>query len=174
MPDHAFNVLFLCTGNSARSIIGEAILNKEGKGNFRAYSAGSAPKYEVNPYTIKVLQQFDFDTSGFRSKSWSEFAMPGAPEFDFIFTVCDSAAAEACPVWPGHPMTAHWGIPDPAEACGNEAEIMHAFREAFRMMERRIGIFINLPIRSLDQMRLRAKLKEIGRIEGATAKPELT
>ena len=167
MTDKAFNVLFLCTGNSARSIIAEAILNKIGEGKFRAYSAGSQPKAEVNPNTIALLRGLDYDTSGFRSKSWSEFAAPGSPSLNFVFTVCDNAAGEACPFWPGQPMTAHWGIPDPAEAKGTAAEIALAFRDAYRMLERRIAIFTALPIRSLDKLSLQAKLKDIGRLEGA-------
>lgn len=175
MPDHPFNVLFLCTGNSARSVIAEAILNKIGAGTFRAYSAGSQPKGRVHPETIRLLQSFGYDTSQFRSKSWSEFAEPGAPVFDFVFTVCDSAAAESCPVWPGQPMTAHWGIPDPAEATGTPAEIALAFRDAYRLMNQRIGIFAALPLRSLDRLALSNKLKDIGRMEGATGKtPERT
>jgi protein-tyrosine-phosphatase len=150
--------------------MGEAILNKAGAGNFRAYSAGSQPKGSINPHTIKLLAELGYHTAGFRSKSWEEFSKPGAPEFDFIFTVCDSAAAETCPVWPGHPMTAHWGIPDPAEATGTEAEIMLAFRDAYRMLNQRISAFVSLPIRSLDNMALRNKLKDIGRMDGATAK----
>ncbi len=169
-PDLAFNVLFLCTGNSARSIIAEAILNKIGQGTFRAFSAGSQPKGEVNPHTIQLLKGLDYDTSLFRSKSWSEFAQPGAPPLDFVFTVCDNAAGEACPFWPGQPMTAHWGIPDPAAAEGSAAEIALAFKDAYRMLERRIAIFAALPIRSLDRLSLQAKLKDIGRLEGATAK----
>jgi arsenate reductase len=165
-----FNVLFLCTGNSARSIIAEAILNKVGAGKFRAYSAGSQPKGQVNPRTIELLQGLEYDTSGLRSKSWSEFAKPGAPALDFVFTVCDNAAGEACPVWPGQPMTAHWGIPDPAEAKGTTAEVALAFKDAYRMLFQRIGIFTALPLRSLDRLSLQTKLKEIGRIEGATAK----
>jgi arsenate reductase len=169
VTDKSFNVLFLCTGNSARSIIAEAILNKIGQGTFRAYSAGSQPKGEVNPNTIALLRGFDYDTSVFRSKSWSEFAQAGAPQLDFVFTVCDNAAGEACPFWPGQPMTAHWGIPDPAAAEGSAAEIALAFKDAYRMLERRIAIFTALPIRSLDKMSLQAKLKDIGRLEGATA-----
>ena len=170
MTDRPFNVLFLCTGNSARSIIGEAILNKTGAGNFRAYSAGSQPKGEVNPNTIQLLQSLGYDTRGFRSKSWEEFAKAGEPKFDFVFTVCDNAAAEACPVWPGQPMTAHWGIPDPAEAGGTPAEIALAFREAYRLLNQRIGIFTALPLRSLDRLSLHGKLREIGQMEGSTAK----
>jgi arsenate reductase len=170
VADRPFNVLFLCTGNSARSIIAEAILNKVGAGRFRAYSAGSHPKGRVNPRTIQLLDGLDYDTSAFRSKSWSEFAKPGAPPLDFVFTVCDNASGEACPVWPGQPMTAHWGIPDPAEATGSPAEIALAFKDAYRMLNQRIGIFIALPLRSLDQLSLQNKLREIGQIEGAALK----
>jgi protein-tyrosine-phosphatase len=163
-------VLFLCTGNSARSIIAEAILNKLGAGKFHAYSAGSQPKGHMHPEALKLLRSLSYDTSGFRSKSWSEFADPDAPLLDFVFTVCDNAAGEVCPVWPGQPMTAHWGLPDPAEAKGNAAEIALAFKDTYRMLNQRIGIFVSLPIRSLDQMSLQKKLREIGRMEGATAK----
>ncbi|MBQ8103842.1 MAG: arsenate reductase ArsC [Afipia sp.] len=172
MSDHIYNVLFLCTGNSARSVIGEAILNKIGAGKFRAYSAGSQPKGQVHPETIKLLESLGYDTSGFRSKSWAEFARPSAPLFDFVFTVCDSAAAESCPIWPGRPMTAHWGIPDPAEATGTPAEIAMAFKEAYRLLNQRIAIFVALPIRSLDELALRNKLKDIGEMDGATKAPE--
>jgi arsenate reductase (thioredoxin) len=158
-----FNVLFLCTGNSARSIIAEAILNGVGAGKFRAYSAGSQPKGQVHPETIRLLQSLGYDTSGFRSKSWQEFAKPGAPPLDFVFTVCDNAAGETCPIWPGQPMTAHWGVPDPAEAAGTEVEIALAFKDAYRMLNQRIGIFTSLPLRSLDSLTLKNKLKEIGR-----------
>jgi len=170
MADHPFNVLFLCTGNSARSIMAEAILNKLGAGKFRAFSAGSRPKGWVHPETLRLLQSLGYDTSRFRSKSWSEFADPGAPLLDFVFTVCDNAAGETCPVWPGQPMTAHWGVPDPAAAQGSPAEIALAFKDAYRMLNQRIGIFTSLPIRSLDQLSLQQKLREIGRLEGATAK----
>ena len=170
MAERQLNVLFLCTGNSARSIIAEAILNKLGQGKFRAYSAGSQPKGRVNPYTIQLLEGLGYDTSSFRSKSWSEFAKPGAPPLDFVFTVCDNAAGETCPIWPGQPMTAHWGIPDPAEAKGSEAEIALAFKDAYRMLFQRIGIFTAIPIRSLDKLSLQTKLKEIGRMEDARAK----
>jgi arsenate reductase (thioredoxin) len=165
-----FNVLFLCTGNSARSIMAEAIMNKLGAGKFRAYSAGSQPKGRVNPHTIQLLQSLGYETSGYRSKSWSEFAKPGAPALDFVFTVCDNAAGESCPVWPGQPMTAHWGIPDPAEAEGSAAEIALAFKEAYRMLSQRIAVFAALPIRSLDQLSLQKRLAEIGRMAGATGK----
>jgi arsenate reductase (thioredoxin) len=170
VTDRPFNVLFLCTGNSARSIMAEAILNKLGAGKFHAYSAGSQPKGEVNPHTIQLLQSLDYDTSGFRSKSWDEFAKPGVPALDFVFTVCDNAAGEACPVWPGQPMTAHWGIPDPGEAKSTLAEVAFAFKDAYRMLYQRIGIFTALPLRSLDQLSLQNKLREIGRMQGATAK----
>jgi arsenate reductase (thioredoxin) len=170
MDDRPYGVLFLCTGNSARSIMAEAILNREGKGRFIAYSAGSRPRGSVNPNTLALLKRLNYDVTGFRSKSWDEFAEPGAPTFDFVFTVCDDAAGETCPVWPGKPMTAHWGIADPAAARGNEAEIALAFKEAYRLLYQRITIFASLPIASLDRMVLRAKLHEIGRSEGATAK----
>jgi len=170
MPERVFNVLFLCTGNSARSIIAEAILNKMGAGSFRACSAGSEPKGQLNPHAISLLQGLGYDLSGFRSKSWSEFARPGAPALDFVFTVCDDAAGEACPVWPGRPMTAHWGVPDPAEASGSAAEIAHAFNVTYRMLRQRIGVFAALPISSLDQLSLQRKLAEIGRMQGATSK----
>jgi arsenate reductase (thioredoxin) len=158
-----FNVLFLCTGNSARSIMAEAILNKLGGGQFRAYSAGSHPKGRVHPEALRLLQSLGYDTSGFRSKSWDEFAKPGGSDFDFVFTVCDNAAAEACPLWPGQPMTAHWGVPDPAEATGTPAEMALAFKDSYRMLHQRIGIFTALPLRSLDQLTLQNKLKDIGR-----------
>jgi arsenate reductase (thioredoxin) len=161
--DEPFNVLFLCTGNSARSIIAEAILSKAGADRFRAYSAGSHPKENVHPETVRLLQGLGYDTSGFRSKSWDEFTAPNAPKFDFVFTVCDNAAAEACPLWPGQPMTAHWGVPDPARATGSPVEIALAFKDTYRMLHQRIGIFTALPIRSLDQLTLRNKLKDIGR-----------
>jgi protein-tyrosine-phosphatase len=165
-----FNVLFLCTGNSARSIMAEAILNKSGARRFRAYSAGSHPKGQVHPEALRLLQSLGYETSGFRSKSWSEFADPGAPLLNFVFTVCDNAAGEVCPVWPGQPMTAHWGLPDPAEAKGKPAEISLAFKDTYRMLNQRIGIFTSLPLRSLDQLSLQKKLREIGRMGGATVK----
>jgi protein-tyrosine-phosphatase len=164
-----YNVLFLCTGNSARSIIAEAILNKAGKGRFRAYSAGSQPKGSVNPHTLALLQSLGYDTAGYRSKSWNEFTKPDAPVFDFVFTVCDNTASEACPVWPGQPMTAHWGVPDPAEVKGTSAEIALAFKEAYRMLNQRISVFVALPIRSLDHLTLTQQLREIGRTEGLKA-----
>jgi arsenate reductase (thioredoxin) len=170
MNDRPFNVLFLCTGNSARSILAEAILNKVGRGQFRAYSAGSRPKGQINPNTIQLLQSLGYGTGGLRSKSWAEFAKSGAPPLDFVFTVCDKAAGETCPVWPGQPMTAHWGVPDPAEASGSEAEVGLTFKDAYRMLAQRIGIFTALPIRSLDRLSLQQKLREIGRVTDAVAK----
>lgn len=170
MNDALYNVLFLCTGNSARSIMAEGILRKEGAGRFAAFSAGSHPKGAVNPLAIKVLESFGYPIDGYRSKPWDEFAAPGAPRLDFVFTVCDSAAAEACPVWPGQPMTAHWGIPDPAEATGTPAEIALAFKDAYRLLHQRIGIFTALPLRSLDKLSLLSKLHNIGHMEGSTAK----
>jgi arsenate reductase len=170
MPDRAYNVLFLCTGNSARSIIAEAILNRVGKGRFHGYSAGSQPKGEINPRTLMLLKREGYDTAGLRSKSWQEFAAPGAPQLDFVFTVCDDAAGEACPVWPGQPMTAHWGIPDPAAVTGTEAEMAFAFDDAYRMLSRRVEIFTQLPIAAIDQLTLQSRLREIGRMSGATAK----
>jgi arsenate reductase len=174
VADRPFNVLFLCTGNSARSIIAEAILNKLGAGKFHAYSAGSQPKGGVHPETVQLLRSLGYDTSSFRSKSWSEFAALGAPPLDFVFTVCDNAAGEACPVWPGKPATAHWGIPDPAAATGTPVEIARAFNDAYRMLHQRIGAFTALRLQSLDQLSLQSKLKEIGHLPGATAKPAET
>jgi arsenate reductase len=156
-----YNVLFLCTGNSARSILGEAILNKEGAGRFRAFSAGSFPKGQVHPEALKLLGELGYPIDGFRSKSWDEFAADGAPPLDFIFTVCDDAAGETCPVWPGHPMTAHWGIPDPAAAPAEQQP--GAFRDAYYALQRRIGLFLSLPLDSIDAMSLQTKLREIGR-----------
>jgi arsenate reductase len=164
MSDQPYNVLFICTGNSARSIMAEAILNREGKGHFRAFSAGSHPRGEINPQALTLLERLDYDVSGFRSKSWDEFAATGAPEMDFIFTVCDDAAGEACPLWPGHPATAHWGVPDPAAATGSSVDIQLAFDDAYRMLATRIGIFVNLPMDKLDRVALRRRLHEIGKI----------
>lgn len=174
MPDHTareriFNVLFLCTGNSARSILAESILNKDGAGQFRAYSAGSQPKGEVNPLAITTLANFDYPTDGLRSKAWDEFARPDAPVMDFVFTVCDNAAGEACPVWPGQPMTAHWGIEDPAAVEGPEIARQTAFVSAFRYLRNRIGAFASLPVSSLDKSMLRTRLVEIGQSEGASS-----
>jgi protein-tyrosine-phosphatase len=163
-----FNVLFLCTGNSARSIMAEAILNREGRADFRAFSAGSHPKGVVHPYALDLLRRLNFDVSGICSKSWHEFARPGAPKLDFVFTVCDDAAGETCPLWPGQPLTAHWGIADPAAAQGNEAEIRLAFADAFRMINTRISIFANLPIRSLDQLTLQKHVDSIGKTKDAS------
>jgi len=162
MAGHVYNVLFLCTGNSARSILAEAILNREGIGRFKGYSAGSHPKGAVHPYTLDLLESLNFDTSFARSKSWEEFTAPDAPVMDFVFTVCDQAAAEACPVWPGQPMSAHWGVPDPAAAEGNEAEKRLAFSDTFRMLNNRISIFTSLPLTSLDSLSLQKELDRIG------------
>jgi protein-tyrosine-phosphatase len=174
MAERIFNVLFLCTGNSARSIIAESILRKVGAGRFRAFSAGSHPKNAVNPFAVKVLESYNYPTDELRSKSWDEFAAPGAPIMDFVFTVCDTAGAERCPVWPGQPMTAHWGIEDPAAVEGTDIQKEAAFVLATRYLHNRISIFANLPIRSLDRMALNAKLREIGQLEGATKpRPEV-
>ena len=164
-----YNVLFLCTGNSARSLIAEAILNKIGADKFVAYSAGSQPKGKVNPHAVQLLQRLGYDTSALRSKSWQEFAKPGAPLLDFVFTVCDNVAGETCPVWPGQPMTAHWGVPDPAAATGTEAEIRFAFADALRMLTNRINIFVSLPLEKLDRLSLQRKLDEIGKTKDAAA-----
>jgi arsenate reductase (thioredoxin) len=162
-----FNVLFLCTGNSARSILAEAVLNRAGRGNFRAFSAGSRPKGQVHPYTLDLLRKLNFDVSGLRSKSWNEFSGPHAPRLDFVFTVCDNAANETCPVWLGQPMTAHWGVPDPAAAAGKEAEVRLAFADALRMLTNRINIFVSLPLRSLDALSLQNQLRTIGKTNDA-------
>ena len=164
MTDHVYNVLFLCTGNSARSILAEAILNKVGKGKFAAYSAGSQPKGAVHPQALALLKRLDYPVDGLRSKSWSEFAEAGSPKLDFVFTVCDNAANEVCPVWPGQPMTAHWGVPDPAAVEGKETEIVEAFRDAYLILERRITLFANLPVRGLDHISLHRRLDEIGKV----------
>ena len=165
MADRVYNVLFLCTGNSARSILAEAILNRRGKGRFQAFSAGSHPKGAVHPLALALLERKGLPTEGLRSKAWDDFAKLGAPKFDFVFTVCDNAAAEVCPIWPGHPMTAHWGQPDPAAVEGTDLDKTNAFREAFRMLERRIDMFTSLPIASLDQLSLGRRVREIGRSE---------
>jgi arsenate reductase (thioredoxin) len=162
MPGKSYNVLFLCTGNSARSVLAEAILKHEGRGKFNAYSAGSHPKGIVHPQTIRVLENLGYATSQFHSKSWDEFAEANAPKMDFVFTVCGNAAGETCPVWIGHPMTAHWGVADPAAVTGNDAEISHAFNEAYRQLRNRIIAFASLPIASLDQLSLKKQLDEIG------------
>lgn len=169
MSDPVYNVLFLCTANSARSILAESILRKEGAGRFNAYSAGSRHKGEVNPLTVKVLEALDYPTDGLRSKTWDEFAAPGAPKMDFVFTVCDDAAGEACPVWPGQPTTAHWGIEDPKTVEGSEIEREAAFSTAARFLKNRIVAFISLPLETIDEMALTHKLRDIGAMEGATA-----
>ncbi|WP_315798863.1 arsenate reductase ArsC [Bradyrhizobium sp. SZCCHNRI3043] len=169
MSDFVYNVLFLCTGNSARSVLAESILRKDGAGRFRAFSAGSTPKGAVHPLALKTLARMDYPTDDLRSKSWSEFAVAGAPAMDFVFTVCDNAAGEACPIWPGQPMTAHWGIEDPAAAEGTELEKLAAFTTAFRYLKNRIDAFINLPLGRIDSMSLGTRLREIGTGEGATS-----
>jgi len=166
MSDETFNVLFLCTGNSARSILAEAILNRSGEGRFTAYSAGSHPTGQVNPNALKLLNNLKHPTEGLRSKDWLEFAGEDKPKMDFVFTVCDQAADEVCPIWPGQPTSAHWGLPDPAAVQGTEAEIAAAFAETYRMMNSRIGAFINLPLASLDKLALKKKLDELGRQPG--------
>ncbi|WP_395175400.1 arsenate reductase ArsC [Roseibium alexandrii] len=162
MTDKAYNVLFLCTGNSARSIMAEAILNRDGRGRFKAFSAGSTPSGSVRPEAFALLGKMNYKTEEVRSKSWDEFAAPDAPVMDFVFTVCDNAAKESCPVWPGQPMSAHWGVPDPVAVEGNETERQLAFAEAFRMLSNRISIFTSLPLTSLDKLSLQKKLDEIG------------
>jgi len=162
VTERTYNVLFLCTGNSARSVFGEAILNREGRGRFKAYSAGSRPRGEIHPYAIELLNKLQYPSGEFRSKSWNEFAAARAPTLDFVFTVCDDAAKEVCPVWPGQPMSAHWGVPDPVLVEGNEAERRLAFADSYRMLKNRISAFIALPIASLDRLSLRNKLDEIG------------
>ncbi len=168
MSTPTYTVLFLCTGNSARSILAEAILRREGAGRFLAYSAGSLPKGEVNPFAIRTLAAHKLPTSGLRSKSWSEYAGAGAPKMDFVFTVCDQAAGEACPLWPGHPITAHWGIEDPAAVEGSKIEKERAFEQAFRFLRNRISAFVALPLQSIDRMVLGTRLKEIGAMEVST------
>ena len=170
MADRPYNVLFLCTGNSARSIIAESILRQDGAGRFSAYSAGSQPKGSVNPFALKVLDALGYPADGFRSKSWGEFAEPGAPVMDFVFTVCDSAAGETCPVWPGQPMTAHWGIEDPAAVAGTDIEKERAFVQAAKYLKNRISVLLNLPLASIDQLSLQHRLRDIGRLEGSTAR----
>jgi len=168
VADRPFNVLFLCTGNSARSILAESLVNHWGGGRFRGYSAGSHPRGTVHPITLELLEKLNLPTAGLRSKSWDEFAAPGAPPLDFVFTVCDNAAAETCPYWPGQPMSAHWGVPDPAAVEGAEADRWIAFRDAFRTLENRIRIFANLPLASLDRIRLQDQLNAIGETEAPT------
>lgn len=169
LADRVYNVLFLCTGNSARSIVGEAMLNHVGQGRFRAYSAGSTPKGHVHPMTLEALQGVGISTEGLRSKGWDEFATPEAPKMDFVFTVCDNAAGEVCPVWPGQPMTAHWGIEDPAAVEGSDFRQRAAFNDALRYLRNRISAFINLPLASIDRMALTSKLRGIGAMEGSTS-----
>jgi arsenate reductase len=169
VPDRVYNVLFLCTGNSARSILAESILHKDGNDRFRAFSAGSQPKGAVNPVALRVLASLDYPTDGLRSKSWQEFAAPDAPVMDFVFTVCNSAAGESCPVWPGQPMTAHWGIEDPAAVEGTDIQKEAAFVAAFRYMKNRISLFTALPLGSIDAMTLGTKLRDIGNSEGSTS-----
>jgi arsenate reductase len=169
IADRVYNVLFLCTGNSARSILAESILNAEGKGRFRAFSAGSHPKGQVHPWALKTLDALGYPATGFSSKSWDVFAETGAPQMDFIFTVCDNAAGEACPVWLGHPMTAHWGVEDPAAIEGSDIDVGRAFALAARYLKNRITLFINLPIASIDKLALETQLRQIGASEGATS-----
>lgn len=168
MTGRRYNVLFLCTGNSARSILAEGILQKDGQDRFRAFSAGSDPKGVVNPFALRVLGNTGYPTEGLRSKSWDEFAVPGAPVMDFVFTVCDNAAGEVCPIWPGHPMTGHWGIEDPASVEGTDIEKQAAFSEAMRYLKTRISLFTMLPIESLHRLALKSELRAIGQNEGAS------
>lgn len=163
MTNQPLNVLFLCTGNSARSIMGEAIINRLGAGKFKGYSAGSMPKGQVHPLTLKLLNQLNYDTTTLRSKVWDEFSAPGAPELDFVFTVCDNAANETCPIWPGQPMSAHWGVPDPAAVEASDSEKAIAFADTYRMLSNRIGIFTSLPLAALDKLSLQRRLDEIGK-----------
>jgi arsenate reductase len=169
MLERTYNVLFLCTGNTARSILAESILRKDGHGRFNAFSAGSQPKGIVNPFALKVLAAYNYPTDGLRSKNWNEFAAPDAPVMDFVFTVCDNAAGEACPFWPGQPMTAHWGIEDPAAVEGADLQKEAAFVTAFRYLKNRISVFVNLPLVSIDTLSLGTKLREIGRLDGSTS-----
>jgi arsenate reductase (thioredoxin) len=169
MTEQPFNVLFLCTHNSARSVIAECVMNRLGAGRFRAYSAGSQPNGRIHPYALDLLKRLNYDTSGLRSKSWEEFARPDAPKLDFVFTVCDDAANETCPVWPGQPMSAHWGLPDPSAVAGSESERRFAFADTHRMLYQRIGIFTNLPLASLDRLSLQRRLDDIGRTQMTAA-----
>jgi len=171
-PNRIFNVLFICTGNSARSIMAEAALNRAGQGRFRAFSAGSHPKGRIHPYALELLQRLHFDVSKLRSKSWTEFTGEDGPKLDFAFTLCDDAAAEACPVWPGQPMTAHWGMPDPAAKTGTEAEVRYAFADTMRMLSNRINIFVSLPMKSLDALSLQKRLDAIGKNQDLAPDPE--
>ena len=174
MVDRVYDVLFLCTGNSARSILAEGILRKDGAGRFNVFSAGSQPKGVVNPFALNVLESLNYPTDGMRSKTWEEFAVPGAPEMDFVFTVCDNAAGEACPVRPGQPMTAHWGIEDPAAVEGTDIEKETAFVLAARYLKNRSSVFVNLPLKSLDKMTIAAQVREIGHMPGASkSRPEV-
>ena len=168
MPDQIYNVLFLCTGNSARSILAESILRKDGANRFQSFSAGSTPKGAVHPLALRTLESMDYPADGMRSKSWLEFTALDAPVMDFVFTVCDNAAGESCPIWPGQPMTAHWGIEDPAAADGTELQRQAAFVTAFRYLKNRIDTFVNLPLRSIDKLSLGTRLREIGRADGAS------
>ncbi len=174
MEDKVYNVLFLCTGNTARSIMAEGILRKDGRGRFNAFSAGSQPKGVVNPFALKTLEAYGYSSEGFRSKNWNEFAGADAPKMDFVFTVCDNAAGEACPYWPGQPMTAHWGIEDPAAVEGTDIEKQRAFNEAFRYLRNRVQAFVALPLPSIGRLALTAKLQEIGQMDGATKQPAKT
>jgi len=174
VANKVFNVLFLCTGNSARSIMAEVIMNRVGAGRFKGFSAGSQPKGQVHPYALDLLRKLHYDATGLRSKSWKEFSGPGAPALDFVFTVCDNAAQETCPVWPGQPMTVHWGIPDPAAATGTEAQVRLAFADALRMLTNRIAIFVSLPLRALDRLTLQKQLEAIGKTKDMTAKNDMT
>lgn len=169
MPDPVYNILFLCTGNSARSLIAEAIVNAEGDGRIRAFSAGSQPKGALSSHAIELLKRLGHDTSTLRSKSWDEFSAPDAPHMDFVVTVCDDAAAETCPVWPSQPMTAHWSIPDPAAATGGEAELGLAFAETYRLLSNRISLLLNLPLAALSRLALKQRFDEIGQTDAAPA-----
>ncbi len=172
MSDRIFNVLFLCTGNSARSILAESILRKDGRGRFQSFSAGSEPKGEVNPFALKILESLDYPAQGMRSKSWMEFAAADAPVMDFVFTVCDNAAGESCPIWPGQPMTAHWGIEDPAAVEGTDLQKHAAFLTAFRYLKNRLAAFASLPLSEIDKLSLGTQLREIGRLDGSTSGQE--
>ena len=173
MTNNVYNVLFLCTGNSVRSILAEVLLNQWGQGQFHGYSAGSHPTGKVNPLALDILQRHGFSTEGLRSKAWDEFAVPGVPTIDFVVTVCDNAANEVCPVWPGHPLTAHWGVFDPAAVEGSELEKLQAFREAFRVLETRIQAFVNLPVALLDKIKLKQEIDQIGKIMPEEAKESI-